>query len=334
MNNLKDMVFSAKNIAVISHINPDGDSLGSALALAVTLSTINSNVTLYINDVLPAKYEFLPEVHRFIMFKEEELEEFDITFVLDCGDIDRLGSSRSLADRTKNLVNIDHHVSNNHYGDINIIDVKASSTSQMVYHLIDEILQLPITPEVATCLYVGIVTDTGSFKYDNTSPETHRVVAKLLELGVDIEDITIHLFQNNSYKGVKFLGEFLKSLEILIDGKLALATISLQMLNKYSLDPDETDSIINYGRDIKGVEVAVTLKEVDKNLIKISLRSKTNIDVNEIAKAFGGGGHKKASGATLKGTIEEVRERVVEEVRKAFMHNGDGSHCAIGIRNR
>lgn len=318
MNNLRELIDQANNIAVIAHINPDGDSLGSSLALGLAIKAINSNVTIFINDVLPAKYGFLPEVHQFVMFKEVELKEFDISFILDCGDLDRLGSSKGLIDKTKTLINIDHHVSNNNYGDINIIDVKASSTCQMVYNLIEGQLKLPITADIATNLYVGIITDTGNFKYDNTSPETHRVTAKLLEAGVDIEAVTINLFQSNTYNSVKFLGEFLQNLDILLDGKLAISVISIQMLNKYSLDSDETDSIINYGRDIKGVEVAVTLKEVKDNIIKLSFRSKADVDVNKIAKVFGGGGHKKASGATIEGNIEEVRKRIIEEVEIAL----------------
>jgi len=318
MNSLKELISTGKNIAVISHISPDGDSLGSILALGITLGKMNSNVTIYLNDVLPAKYEFLPEVHRFIMFKEEETKEYDLTFVLDCGDIDRLGKSKVIANRTKTLVNIDHHISNTSYGNINILDVDASSTCQMIYEFIDEVLEAQISLDVATCLYVGITTDTGNFKYDNTSPKTHRIASKLLELGVNIEEVTFNLYQNGSYNSIKFLGDFLQNLDITLDGKLALSTITLEMLRKYNLDSDETDSIINYGRDIKGVEVAITLKEVNENIIKASFRSKANVDVNKLAQIFGGGGHKKASGATIEGSMDYVKERIIEEVSKTI----------------
>ncbi|SCY12361.1 DHH family phosphoesterase [Alkaliphilus peptidifermentans] len=318
MTNPLDMINKSKNIAIISHVNPDGDSLGSILGLGLALKKIHTNVTIYVNDIVPGKYEFLPGLHLLKKYDNEALDEYDLTFVLDCGDINRLGYSTTLLSRSKKVFNIDHHISNNSFGDYNIVDAHASSTCELVYDFLSKELNITVDNEIATCLYVGINTDTGSFKYDNTSPSTHIVTAHLLEAGINIEYITYNLYQNNSISNMKFLGHVLSHLALYLDDKVAIVDITDDLIEKYSIDAAETDSIINYARDIKGIEVAITLRELEEDLIKISLRAKGDFDVNKLANIFGGGGHKKASGAVIRGSIDNVRESILNEIKKSL----------------
>lgn len=315
MNSLSQLIEESKGIAVIAHVNPDGDSLGSILGLGLTLKKLSNKVDILLNDEFPGRFKYLPGVHH-IKKHSEATMEYDLVFVLDCGDAYRLGESISLIKEAKTVVNIDHHVSNDGFGHINKVDVKASSTSELVYRLIKEELGLDIDAEVATCLYTGIVSDTGSFKYDNTSPFTLRAAADLMELGVNTGEVSLNLYHSNSLSSVRFLATVLNSMEILQEGKVAMITMTLEDIKTYGVQPEEMEGLINYCRDIEGVEVAVSLKEVEKGCTKASFRGKSYFDVNLLASNFGGGGHKKASGATIQASPKEARDLILKHIEK------------------
>ncbi|MBM7613709.1 DHH family phosphoesterase [Alkaliphilus hydrothermalis] len=306
---------SETSIAIIAHVNPDGDSLGSIMALGLALKKKCSNVNIFLNDELPGRYSFLPEVHLLKKYPSCDVEGFDLCFVLDCGDDRRIGEI-DLLKKSKTVVNVDHHISNNEYGDINFVKTDASSTCEIVYSIIKEELEIELDQQIATCLYTGIVTDTGNFRYDSTSAHTHRVAAELLELGVNLEEITFQLYQNNSLNSTKFLGYILNQMEVYFEGKVTLIVVREEVLKKYSLRNDEVEGIVNYARDIEGVEVAAILKEVNSNEVKLSFRAKRDYDVNQLAKEFGGGGHRKASGATVAGKISIVKEELIRKLEK------------------
>lgn len=314
VNNLIQLVNKSKSIAVIAHVNPDGDSIGAILGLGLALKKVNSNIDIMMSDDFPGKFMYLPGVHHIVVPKAE-IKDYDLVFVLDCGDANRLGDNKPILKKST-IVNIDHHVSNDSFGDINIVDVKASSTCEIVYRVIKEGLSIEIDKDIATCLYTGIVSDTGSFKYDNTSPYTLRVSAELMELGIDTAGVSLQLYHSNSLNSVRFLAAVLKEMEIFLDGRVAFITMNLEDISAYNVQQEDMEGLINYCRDIEGVEVAVSLRELEGNSTKASFRGKTYFDVNQLASIFGGGGHKKASGATISLRPSVAKELILEEIQK------------------
>lgn len=314
MNNLIQLINKSKSIAVIAHINPDGDSIGSILSLGLALKKFNCNIDILLSDDFPGRFKYLPGVHH-IKKPNTDFFEYDMVFVLDCGDANRLGAHKSLLNN-RTIVNIDHHVSNDGFGDINIVDINASSTCEIIYKVIKEGLSIEIDKDIATCLYTGIVSDTGSFKYDNTSPYTLRVAAELMELGVDTAEVSLNLYHSNSLNSVRFLAEVLKEMEIFLEGKVAFITMKQENIRAYNVQHEDMEGLINYCRDIEGVEVAVSLRELEDNTTKASFRGKSYFDVNQLASIFGGGGHIKASGATIPLSPTEAKELILKEIQK------------------
>lgn len=311
-----DKIKKSNSICLISHINPDGDSIGSLLGLGIALSHFkDKKITLAKVDEIPKEYKFLPKID-FIQ-EVDENEVFDLVITLDCGDLFRLGRSKHITDNTDFIINIDHHKSNDFFGDINIVDSNMSSTGELVYYLLRE-MDLDINTDIATSLYVSISTDTGSFKYDNTSPSTLEVAAELLRKGIDINKITTEIYQSKSLVKTKLLVRSLSDMEMHLDNKIGIAVVTKDMIEECNATIQDVDGIIESIRDIDGVEVACILKEVDQEEIKVGFRSKRDIDVARIAEIFRGGGHKKASGCTVYKRMEEAKKEVIDEIIKTF----------------
>ncbi|KPU28386.1 3'-5' oligoribonuclease A [Caloranaerobacter sp. TR13] len=308
---LKQKIDEAKYICLVSHIHPDGDSIGSLLGLGLALESINKKVAMLKIDDIPYKYRFLPGISKIKSYGENE--KFDLLIILDCSDLDRLGSFKYIIDKAKYIVNIDHHISNTNYGDINIINHEASATGELVYNIL-KCLNLYIDKEIATCLYVAIATDTGSFRYDNTHSETHYIASKLLEKQIDLKRITFEVFQNKKLASTKLFIEALNTLNLYYDDKLAVVQVTQQMLKRNNAEFNDIDGIVEYIRDIETVEVACILKEIEKNEVKVGLRSKRYVNVADIAKVFQGGGHIRASGCTIYSNITEAKELLVKEI--------------------
>lgn len=311
LKKFKRKLNEVEHICLVSHIHPDGDSVGSLLSLGLVLESINKKVTMLKTDDIPDKFKFLPGIDKLKSY--EENKEFDLLIVLDCSDLDRLGTFKYITDKAKYIVNIDHHVSNTNYGDINIVNHKASATGELVFHILNY-LNLYIDKEVATCLYVAIATDTGSFRYDNTHAETHFIVSKLFEKQIDLKKITFEVFQNKTLASTKLFIEALNTLDLYYDNKLAIVHVTQQMLKKNNAEFNDIDGIVEYIRDIETVEVACILKELDKSEIKVGLRSKRYVNVAEIAQKFQGGGHIRASGCTIYDNINKTKEVLIKEI--------------------
>ncbi|MGV8144939.1 MAG: DHH family phosphoesterase [Alkaliphilus sp.] len=318
MSKLLELIKKSKKIAIIAHVNPDGDSISSILALGLALKKTKKQIEIILNDTLPGKLSFLPGKEFLAPFNPKEHARFDICFVLDCGSKSRVKNGEELFAISNTIINIDHHVSNDYFGDINIVDVEASSTSEIVYNILEKELNIKIDEDIATCLHTGLMSDTGNFTYANATSKTYYIASKLLECGVDIENISYHLHQNKSLNSVKLLGNVLESIEFYLDNRLAIISFSDKQFLKYNATYLDSDGMINYARDIKGVEVAITLYEFEKNKIKISARSKKHFDVNSLANQFNGGGHVKAAGAVIAGSMEEVKEKLKKAVKRSF----------------
>ena len=302
-----------KEVCLISHIHPDGDSLGSLLSLGLALKQIkDKNMTLALSDEIPPNFNFLPGID--LIQKIDNSKHFDLLIALDCADKDRIGVDANFLEKNVDIImNIDHHISNTRFGDYNLIVENASSTGEIVYQLIRNI-NLIITPDIATCLYTAISTDTGSFKYDNASYETHLIISDLIKTGIDIGNINIELYQNRSLEKTKLFIESLNTLQLFHNNKIGIVTVTKEMFNRNNAKIQDADSIVEFIRDIDCIEVACILKEVEENVVKVGLRSKRQVNVAAIARVFYGGGHVKAAGCTIHDNVDNARSLILNQI--------------------
>ncbi|MDK2917436.1 MAG: bifunctional oligoribonuclease and phosphatase NrnA [Candidatus Petromonas sp.] len=307
-----------KNILILPHILPDGDTLGSSIALKKAIESKGSLAYIVLDDKIPSNLSFLfkNDILTTDSFKFLDILP-DLIVTVDSSDMDRLGNRSELLGLTEEVLNIDHHKTNSFYGKYNLIDVNAAACGEIIYSLVQS-LNIELTESIATGIYVALSTDTGSFKYSNTTPTTMRIAAELLESGIDKVHINTELYQNNPFNKISLLADALNTLEIHFDGKLSMMHISLDTFSKNNIDPSNSDGIIEYARDIENVCVAILLKELSPNKIKVGFRSKYDFDVSTIAKQFGGGGHKNASGCTIYDTIENAKKILLNTFYKEF----------------
>ena len=304
---------NAKVSLVLSHQNPDGDTLGSMLSMGAILKEAGHKVDHVVPDFIPMAYRFLPFCDLVKTPNDSSLSKnHDLAVSLDCGSAKRLGNARPLWLGANTRVNIDHHVSNENFGDINCIEADATSTGQVVYWIAKG-LNMPITPEVATLLYTTLLTDTGCFSNSNTNAQALQWGAELIDLGAEHLKVYREVFLKKPYKAVKVFGISLENLKLIEDGKIAWTSISSEALEKYSATAEDTDDIIDFVMRTEGVEVGIFFRE-DGSETKVSLRSNSDFDVSKIAVALGGGGHKRASGINIKKPFNEVRDLVLKEV--------------------
>jgi phosphoesterase RecJ-like protein len=311
---IMDAIHQSSRIAITSHVVPDGDNIGSSLAMCLALKKLNKQAEFILDDHIPQAYRFLKGAGEVQRCASPKALEFDLVIALDCGDMERLGAVKQLAEKTR-LINIDHHVSNTRFGEINLVEAEASATAELAYKLI-KAMGIFIDKDIADCIYTGIVTDTGMFQYSNTTQETHAIAGELMISGVDPNDIYNKIYQNNPKEKVLLMKEALQSLEFFCDNGAAFMGLSKAQMNAITPEDLDTEGIVNLGRDIAGVEVAAFFKEKEAGVIKVSLRSKKTVDVCAIAQGFGGGGHIRAAGCTIKGSLEEAKQRVLQAVEK------------------
>lgn len=317
-NSIKEaikLIEKSGEIYICSHVKPDGDNIGSLLALAMAMKKLNKNVKVLKVDEIPSDYMFLPNVD---IIREYELKEkIELFIALDSGDIERLGLGKKFALNAENIINIDHHVTNTKFGNINIVSPSSAATGELVYELIKQ-MSVKIDMDIATCLYTAISTDTGSFMYSNTSHLTHLIVAELLKTGIDVGEININLYQKRTMERTKLFIDALNNLEIYLDGRIGLIAVTDEMLKSNNAKTEDSEGIVSFIRDIDTVEVACLLKEISKNEIKVSLRSKKEIDVSKISNKFNGGGHIRAAGCTLYTELDDAKKLILDEIEMAF----------------
>jgi len=309
--NAWEKIESAENIILISHINPDGDALGSSLSLYPVLKKMKKNVKVFnATKPLPMYLDFLP---NFDKVTNQLPKNIDLMISFDCGSFDRLG----IEEKPNFLINIDHHISNTNYGDINIIDPKAASTSQVVYNLL-KTNNVEIDKDCAVCLYTALVTDTGSFQYESVNDKVFEFAADMVRCGVEPEYVAKMLFQRDRLSRLRLLAKAYDTIELCCDGKVAFVEVTKEMMEITGAIKEDTDTIVNSVRAIASVEVACLLREEDEG-IKISLRSKNYVDVSKIAIKYGGGGHIRAAGATINEfDFEKVKKMLKEDLKKVL----------------
>lgn len=310
------------NFVITSHTNLEGDALGSELAFYRLLKMLGKRATIVNEDNYPPRYGFLPDINEIKKFNKKNIRGLAIgcLAVLDCSDLKRCGEVSKINTGNKPVINIDHHISNREFGDINWIDCSASSCCEMIYKLYKE-SHLPLDKETAVLLYAGIVTDTGSFRYSNTSSLTHRLAAEFLKYKIDAAQIYKYVYEGIPFSEIRLLSNMLGRLKCQFHSKIAWLHIDQNLFKNKKISIDLSEQTLNFMRAIKGVQVAVLFKENlgKKNEVRINLRSQGSPDVNKIASFFGGGGHKTASGATVKGKIDDVRRKVLTKIKESLI---------------
>lgn len=302
-----------QRFAVLSHVRPDGDALGSQLALTLSLQKLGKNVMAWNEDGLLEKYNFLPGGEQ-LRGPANGPQDFDVAIALDTATQNRLGTAADSVRSAKIWINIDHHPSNPGYGDLVYIDPTAPATGQILYELIRS-QQLPIDAPIAENLFVAISTDTGSFQYPNTTARTFEIGAQLLRCGVNVGRVSQLLYENYPRRRTELLRELLGTMRVEGHGKVASFSLSLKVAADLLVKPEDNEGLIDHLRAIQGVVVAVFFEELMEGKVRVSMRSKSDAaDVCAICEKFGGGGHKLAAGARVRGTLAEVEEKVLKEI--------------------
>jgi len=306
--------------AVLSHVRPDGDALGSTLALALSLKGLGKEVRAWNEEGMLEKYNFLAQA-ELLTQPPSEPEDFDVVVALDTAVQNRLGTTTSAVRDAKLWINIDHHPSNPRYGDLVYIDSTAPATGQILFEFLTN-QNFPITPEIAENLYAAISTDTGSFQYPNTTVRTFEIAAELVRCGVEVGRISQLLYENFPRRRIELLRELLGTMQFGCDGKLAWFSLSQAAALALGVIPEDNEGLIDHLRATRGVIVAIFFEELIDRKVRVSMRSKNEaVDVCAICTQFGGGGHVLAAGARVRGTLPEVEKKIVEQACAAIERN-------------
>jgi bifunctional oligoribonuclease and PAP phosphatase NrnA len=310
----RDLIISAidreERFYMISHMLPDGDSIGSLLGMSLGLLSAGKKISMYTPGHIPRKYSFLNGAEQ-VLHEDYNADPAVTVIVLDSSDPDRLGVFKDSVLKSRKIINIDHHITNQRFGHLNYIDANASATGEIVYGILKD-LGISITRDIAEALYVAISADTGSFKYDNTKPYTHRVIADLLEFGLSPGTLSQRIFDEHPLPFYILLKEALSSLEMYENRSLALMTISKDIRERSGAATDDLEGIVNYSRNIEGVELGILFYVENENEVKVGFRSR-QLDVAVLAGKFNGGGHARAAGCRMQGSFETVKAKVLKE---------------------
>jgi phosphoesterase RecJ-like protein len=304
------------NFLITSHQNADGDAFASVLATAYLLEHFKKSYQIIIHDQeIDHKYHFLWGIDKIKSFNPTHETVFNAAIVLDVPNIERIGDPAVLLPTKKNCVKVDHHPLEEDFSGLSIVDTEASSTSQIIFDIIEE-SSIPMSPDLAQIIFTGIMYDTGRFSFSNTRQRDFEIAAILSKYNVKPSNIAHQLFFNSSFESMITLGYALNNLQVYLDGNVSIIFLPYEVMKDNS--QAEVEELANYSVAIRGVEVGLFIREIDPGFYKISLRSKGLVNVNTIAKKFGGGGHDHAAGARFRGSFEELKNRMINEVEKLF----------------
>ncbi|MCU0563004.1 MAG: bifunctional oligoribonuclease/PAP phosphatase NrnA [Desulfobacterales bacterium] len=317
MDALLQAIETAGRLLVTTHADPDGDAVGSLLAMGLGLTRLGKQVAFYVESPIPAVYQFLPAVER--IRRRLPAAACDAAVVLDCGDGSRVGEAWEAVSRIPAVLNIDHHVSNTGFGTHRLIEGTACATAEIVYHLIRR-MGVRIDRDIATCIYTGILTDTGSFRFSNTNAAAFAICREMIELGVEPHEVARYVYGSYSLGRIKLLNLALNSIELSPNGKLSLMTVTRGMLEETQTQPEDADGLINYVRRIEDVRVAALIQEQVNGRSShgaggryhVSLRSDGSVDVAAFAGTYGGGGHRNAAGFQIDGTLADIKAQLLD----------------------
>jgi bifunctional oligoribonuclease and PAP phosphatase NrnA len=311
-----DNLRERQSFCLMSHVRPDGDSIGSQLALAEALVNIGKKVTCWNDDPVPSKLAFLDRAKRIQTPKPGQ--HFDAVIALDAANLERLGAAAECVLDRDLFINIDHHLSNTRYADINWVSHRTPSTGELVYRLL-KAANWPITASIADCLFTAVSTDTGSFQYPSTRPTTYAIAGDLVKRGADLASICNEVYQSYPLSRVRLMQHILNHFKLTDHNRLAYFWLRPADFNRAGADPSDSEGLIDHIRAIEPVIVACLFEEVEPNLVRISMRSKSEqVDVNEVALKFDGGGHQAAAGARIAGSPMSVQRRVIKALKEAL----------------
>lgn len=315
MSILLDEIKKAGSIAIGGHVRPDGDCVGSCMGLYMYIKENfpEQRVTVYLEEI-PEAFEYLNKEEAF----EEKADVYDLFISLDCGSPDRLGEAEAIFDRAKQRVNIDHHISNTAFADVNHVEAQASSTSEVLCGLLN---MEKIGYFSAQAFYTGIIHDTGVFKHSNTGLRTMEFAGKLMEKGISFGTIIDESFYQKTYKQLQIMGRCLLESVRVMNGACIFSVVTKKVMDFYEAKPSDLDGVIDEMRTTEGVEVAILLTQKDTIEYKVSMRSNQIVDVSKIAAFFGGGGHVRAAGCTIKGSAFDVINNLTEHIEKQLKEN-------------
>lgn len=306
----------SRSICVVGHIRPDGDCIGSQLGLTLALRAAGKQVTCWNQDAMPQKLAFLDRDG--LVERPRKGKKFDCVIATDCASFERLGTVCDAIAERKLFINIDHHTSNTAYGELNWISDREASTGELIFKLM-KAAGWPITPDIADCLFTAVSTDTGSFAYATTKPDTYRIGGELVELGANLAKICDEVYQSYPLPRVKLLRHVYNSFRLTQNDQIGYFWLKKKDYARTGAVPDDSEGLIDHIRDIQPVVIACLFEEVEPELTRISLRSKDpRVDVNSIASLFGGGGHRAAAGARIAGRPMSVQRRVIGAIRNAL----------------
>ena len=307
------------NFLLASHVNPEGDAVASVLALESLLRRLGKKTLIVCEDPFPERLRCLPS-KRWNQVKDiPPGRKFDALVVADCPTLERIGSVRTLLSPATKIFNIDHHISNSCFGHHNYIQPQASACGEVIYDIFKR-FKMKINPEEATALYVSINTDTGSFKYSNTTVKSHQIASELIQTGIDIEKINDSLYATYSVEKIQLYSLLLGKVQTTSDETIAWVGLTRNDLKRTGATYEDTEGFIDFLKYIREVQFAFFMSEMDGSSdgqVRVSFRSKGNYDVAQVAAHFGGGGHKKAAGCTIQGTLEEATKRILEQIHSA-----------------
>ncbi|MCX5849472.1 MAG: bifunctional oligoribonuclease/PAP phosphatase NrnA [Deltaproteobacteria bacterium] len=309
-----EAINEGQSFLITAHVRLDGDALGSELALYLMLRELGKNVVVYNQDHTPERYRFLPAEQN-IIHNISNVEQYDVGIVLDCSDLARVGDEAENIGKIKKLINIDHHVSNNGFCSLKMLDAHASSTGELLFRLIRE-MRFKMSKDICTNLYAAIITDTGSFRYSSTTNETLFAAGTLVENGADPQWIAENVYENDSPVRLKLLAKALETLSLDMKNKVGSLVVTQKALLEAGASWEHTEGFVDIPRTVRGIEISILYTQRGDNHFKLSLRSKAKANVEKVAKKFGGGGHIHASSCWMKGDIESIKSQIIKAVRE------------------
>ncbi len=312
---ITEVIRANTSFLLTTHEGPDGDAIGSSLALASFLRAIGKDVTVHYQDPVPDLYSFLPGAETVLPFIPDR--QYDVACVLDIGERKRAGALFCNFTTIGTTINLDHHLSCENFADLNLIDSQAAATGLLVYRIASA-YGYTFDLDTALCIYVAVITDTGSFRYSNANQEAFCVAGEMIACGINAWDVAEKLYENQPQRRLELLAKCLPTLEVFKEGQAASVTVTLDMYAACGGDAELTDGFVNYPRSIRGVEVAIFFRQLAAEKFKVGFRSKGKVNVAAFSAALGGGGHHNAAGCTVEGSLDDVKSQVYRIVEDSL----------------
>jgi len=317
INNVIEKIKESKKVAITFHTSPDGDSLGSSTALTLALRSLGKDCSILCKEAIPQTFTYLPCSEEITGENYNVEKDIDLVIVLDCGDFKRINAEILLEDRNYTLINLDHHMSNELYGDLNYVNTNAAAVGEIVYQIL-KLLDISLTKEIGIALYTSLLTDTGSFRHSNTTSDTHNIAGDIINTGIDFSEIHRIIFDNKSFNKVKLYGKAIETMTLECNKKVVFMELTNKILKELNLDGSDTSDLIAFGSKVEGAEVTVLIKESEDG-VKVSLRSKNKVDVRKVAEDFNGGGHIRAAGFVAESNIQTIKEKLITILEKELI---------------